>query len=153
MKKYELLQQILEQKEDIPHYYEEVCWWSILAKHTNLTNGFIREFQVKIDWSWLSSNTTLSENIMREFRDLLDWNPIIGRNRLSESFIRDHLDILDISIIFLFQIQLNSEFLQELKEYLEELKIRKPYLPFETNDNCNICFIKGNSLARSQMSW
>lgn len=59
-------------------------------------------------------------------------------------YLKVLLEITSIYQIFqqfvCFKLIFNPELLQELKEYLEELKNPKPYLPFETNENCNICF-------------
>lgn len=113
----------------IREFQDIIGWWGI-SYHQNISASFIREFRDKIHWWSLSNNRKVSEDVFREFQDEIDWHTLITHQYLSEEFIREFRRKFKFSDIINNQIHLSLEFLEEM---------RKPYLPFETDEDCCIC--------------
>jgi len=96
--------------------------WDYISSDNKLSEGFMKEFQYKINWEWISCNQKLSENFIIEFQDKVDWFWISGEQKLSEDFIREFKDKVDWCWISLFQ-ELSNKFIRK-----NILKLNKEYL-------------------------
>jgi hypothetical protein len=67
---------------------EEFMHW-IYFSYLPLSEGFIRDFQDKLDWERISIHQKLSANFIREFRHKVHWPLILRHQKLSEDFIRE----------------------------------------------------------------
>lgn len=107
-------------KQSVPfirQYKENICWdfgtWiGSPESYQNLSIGFIREFQDKVDWWDICHYQLLSENVIREFSNRVNWDNISYHQKLSEAFVREFQYKVNWNFIFQ-RIKLSKDFIIE----------------------------------------
>ena len=103
--------------------------WGDISYRTGLSEGFIREFQDKVEWDEISINQKLSEDFIREFQDYVEWWNISYHQKLSEDFIREFKDKVDWYRISLKQ-KLSEDFINKFKDQIDfKYLLQNPYCP------------------------
>ena len=84
------------------------------AKYQKLSEGFIEEFQSKLDWDDITFHQVLSENFMRKFSSEINWFYVSVYQKLSEDFIREFQDEVNWFCVLKYQ-ELSEIFIREFK--------------------------------------
>lgn len=108
MKKYELIEKIMEQQEEIPNYeafknvFKNLPVITLLDYYKNPPFAYFKtlandEFYERVDFTQLTNEeySKLTEDIILEFRYELCWKKLSQYTVLSSAFIKQHRYLLD----------------------------------------------------------
>lgn len=147
--------------ELIEKYYNKVDWYYICI-YQKLSESFIEKYKNNIDFHYICIYQKLSETFIEKHKDFVDWKNISKYQKLSEAFIEKHKDFVDwvnisryqnlsFSFVKLFLHKINFKCLKHNKKIKKEVKelIFKTYNKIIENEECSICFEKGDVLVKT----
>ncbi len=79
---------------DNKKFKTDSLFWFTICKCQDLSEGFIREYQDKVDWNCISAYQNISEDFIREFKDKVNWFNISVFQSISKDFVEEFKDRL-----------------------------------------------------------